>query len=708
MRCSTLCLGSLWIAILTGCGSRVNETPFQIPAELTEAPAAGMWLPNQLPVDRMQKLFGFTPTAQWAEHLRLSSVHIGASGSFVSADGLVLTNHHVAVEGLHNISRPGKDYVANGFLAKTPAEEIPLPGMELSVLVAIEDVTARVNAAVDPKLPAADAVKARHAVMADLERHSLEKTGLHGNVVTLYGGAMYHLYRYKKYTDVRVVFAPEVAAAFFGGDPDNFEYPRYDLDMTLLRAYEKGKPAHVKHYLRFSSQGVADGEPVFVSGHPGRTDRLLPAVMLAGMRDVTLPLRIESMERMEHALIVYAARGSEAGRQAEGDLFGIQNGLKATRPRLAELRGRLIESKWQEEQSLRQRLRARSDLWHFDAAWDHVAEAEKERTKLHVRHMFLEEGRAFGSGMFYDARELVRLVAEDAKPDAERLPEYTQSKRESLEHWLFADDPYYPDLEIEKMTTSLRLFQDKLGPNDPEVQKVLDGKTPEARAVECVKGSYLGDAAFRRKIRAGGAGAIATSDDPMIRLAVLIDEDARQVRMEFEAKVQEPQTQALTEINRARFAVTGTDAYPDATGTLRLAYGVVKGYEQDGKRIPPWTTLGGAFEHAREHENQFPFALPASWNSAKSALAPETPLNFVCTADITGGNSGSPVVNRAGELVGLIFDSNRQGVANNFMYTDGQARAVAVDSRGILEALKKIYGADALVAELTAAPPAKR
>ena len=665
-----------------------------------ELSTEGMWLPNALPDARMEKIFGFRPTKEWAEHLRLSSVRIGASGSFVSADGLVLTNHHVAANGLHHISREGKDYLANGYLAKTRDEEQPLPGAELTVLVSIEDVTARVNAAVDTKLSTEESIKSRHAAIADIERKSLESTGLQSNVVTLYGGALYHLYRNKRYTDVRAVFAPEIGSAFFGGDTDNFEYPRFDLDITLLRAYENGKPAHVENYLHLAKQGVVEGEPVFVSGHPGHTDRLLPVTVLEGMRDVSLPVRIEQMERMEKALFAFAAKSPEAARRAEENIFGIQNGLKATRPRLEALRGKTIEEKRKDEALLRARLRQTDGLKQLDSAWDRVAKAEQQRARLQARMMFLEEGRAFGTGLFYDARLLVRLAAEDAKPDAQRLPEYTQSKRGPLEHGLFAEDPVYADLETAKLAASLELFIEKLGADSTDVKKVLEGKTSAARAEELVNGTKLGDPAERRRIREGGAAAIAASTDPFIKLARLIDEDARSVRKEYEAAVTEPQTQALTDINKARFALLGTDAYPDATGTLRLAYGFVKGYEQDGHRIEPWTTIGGAFAHEQAHPGQKDYTLPASWAKAKASLNAGTPLNFVCTADITGGNSGSPVVNRAGEWVGIIFDSNRQGVADNFSYTDDQARAVAVDCRGILEAMRKIYGAEELAKEL--------
>jgi hypothetical protein len=659
-----------------------------------------MWLPDALPVERIEREFNFKVTPVWADHLRLASVHIGASGAFVSSNGLVLTNHHVAVGGLQNISRPGSDYVTHGFLAKSQADEMRLPGMELSVLVSIEDVTGQVNAAVDPSLPPDQAVKARHAIFATLEAASLKETGLHSSVVTLFGGARYDLYRYKRYSDIRVVFAPEVAIAFFGGDPDNFEYPRYDLDITLLRAYENGKPAHVEQYLKISPKGVADGDLVFVSGHPGRTDRLLPVSALRSLRDLGLPLRLEILQELERTVMDYAQRGAEEHRQAQEEIFGIQNGLKAMRPRLAALQGDLINRKQQEETALRLQLRAKTDLKQFDSAWDRAAQVESRRAELLLPHTFLEGGQAFATVLFSYARELVRLAAEDQKPDEKRLPEYTQARRESLDHRLFADDPVYADLEIAKLTESLELFRKKLGGDSPMVQMVLAGMEPAARARDLIQRTKLADASERRRIREGGSAAIASSTDPMIELARLIDADSRKIRLSYESKVDEPMTQALTQINQARFALLGSSTYPDATGTLRLAYGVVKGYEQDGQSIAPWTTLAGAFAREKEHGATSPFLLPDSWHRAQDRMDLQTPLDFVCTADITGGNSGSPVVNRNGELVGVIFDSNRQGVANSFAYTDVQARAVCVDSRAIIEALKHIYGAEELLKEL--------
>jgi len=679
-----------------------SETPkiYGTPEVLTILPGEGMWVYNSLPSERLRQTFSFEPSKAWSDNLQMASVKIGASGAFVSPDGLILTNHHVAAGGLQNASGPGKDYVANGFLAKSLDDEIKLPGLELSVLESIEDVTDRVNDGVDSKLTGEAAVKARNAIISKIESESETSTKLQSNVVTLFGGARYDLYRYKRYTDIRCAFAPEMSVAFFGGDPDNFEYPRYDLDITLLRAYEEGKPANVKHYLRLSTEGVRDGELVFVSGNPGTTDRLLPVSALKSMRDLTLPLVLQSLERSERVLIAYSERGPEEKRQAQRELFGIQNSLKALRPRWAALKTDLMQRKEREEAGLRAQLRQRPALAHFDAAWDDAAAAESHEKSLLFPDSFIEGGRAVSSPLYGYARTLVRLAAEDAKPDSERLPEYTQAKRGPLTHRLEAAVPIYSDLEIAKITDSLTFLKEKMGADSAIVKKILGGKSPEDRAKELVNGTKLADANERKRLMHGGAKEIADSKDPMIVLARSIDDRARAVRRQFESEVEEPMTQSLTQINKARFALFGDRLYPDATGTLRLAYGVVRGYEQDGTQIPPWTTIGGAFDDEQKHDAAYPYQLPESWKKARDKLKLDTPLDFVSTADITNGNSGSPVVNRAGDLVGIIFDSNRQGVANNYAYTDVQARAVSVDSRAVIETLKNVYGADVLLDEL--------
>jgi hypothetical protein len=666
-------------------------------------PTEGMWLPNDLPAGRLQELFHFDASPAWADHLRLSSVHFGGgSGSFVSADGLVLTNHHVAQRGLQSISKPGTDYVASGFLAKARDQEVAIPGLELTVLESIEDVTDKVLAAVPANLPPSEAAERRKAAFAAIEKESLDQTGLRSHVVTLYGGAMFHLYRSKRYTDVRAVFAPELGAAFFGGDPDNFEYPRYDLDMALLRVYENGKPAHTPNFLRWSTQGVSEGDLIFVSGHPGRTERLLPAAVLEGLRDQVLPFRLEGLEREEKALVAYASQGPEQHRRAEGNFFSVQNSLKALRARKGALdHTSVIADHRAQEQQWSEAARQRPQIAKHADVWQRVEQIERERRDLFLRLALLEDGAGFQSRLFGIARTLVRLAAEDKKPDGERLREYTLSNRPSLEHDLFAARPIYPDLEVATLTDSLSFLRDKLGPADKAVEAVLTGKEPRARAQELVNGCKLTDVQERRRLKDSGEAAIDSSDDPMIALARLIDPEARALRKRFETNVEEPQTEAMAQINQIRFALLGTSIYPDATGTLRLAFGLVRGYQQDGQTIPPWTTIGGAFEHEQQHAGKSPYNLPRRWQAARENLDPQTPLNFVSTADITGGNSGSPVVNREGELVGLIFDSNRQGITTNLAYSDEQARAVAVDSRGIIEAMRKIYHADELVKELT-------
>jgi hypothetical protein len=687
---------------LAGCGWFRPQPAgrYARPDAITIQPTEGMWVYNRLPDQRLKDYFSFNVVKPWSDNLRVSSTRLGASGSFVSPDGLVLTNHHVAAGGLQNASGPGKDYVSNGFLAKSRDQEIKLPGLELSVLETIEDVTERVNDAVNPKLTGEAAVKARNAVFARIEAESKEKTGLLSTVVTLYGGAIYDLYRYKRYTDIRCVFAPEMAVAFFGGDPDNFEYPRYDLDITLLRAYEDGKPAQVRHYLRMSLTGVRDGDLVFVSGNPGTTDRLLPVASLLSMRDLSLPLALDGLEGEERALLAYSERGPEERRQAQREVFGIQNSLKALRPRLAALKSPLIERKRQMESAMRDQLRQRPDLRHYGNAYIEVTAAEHHRAKLLLPNAFIEQGRAFSTLLFGYARTLVRAADEKEKPDDQRLPEYTTANLAPLEHRLLAPVPVYPELETATLTQSLKFFRDKMGEDSPLVKKVLGDKSPEDRAKELVSGTNLGDAAERKKLLEGGLPAIKSSEDPMIVLAREIDPDARRIRRDYESQVTEPMTQALTQINRARFALYGSNLYPDATGTLRLAYGLVKGYEQDGEKIPPWTTLQGAFQHEQEHDAKPPYQLPESWHNARDRLNLSTPLNFVSTADITNGNSGSPVVDRNGYLVGIIFDSNRQGVANNYDYTEVQARAVSVDCRAIIETLRNVYGAETLLDEL--------
>jgi hypothetical protein len=656
----------------------------------------------------LQQKYNFTPSKEWLEHLQKSSVRFnsGGSGSFVSSDGLVMTNHHVGADSLQKLSPPGKDYITTGFHAKTKAEELKCVDLELNVLMDIEDVTDRVNAAVKPDMSSADAQKARRAIMNTIEKESLDKTGLRSDVVTLYQGGKYHLYKFKKYTDIRLVFAPEKDIAAFGGDPDNFEYPRYDLDICFFRVYENGKPAKIEHHLKWSKDGAADNELVFVSGHPGMTERLNTVQHLEFLRDLVFPAKLTDLRRLEVLYKTYSDRSLENARQAQEDLLGVQNSRKA---RLGGMDGlqdpALMAKKQKEENELREAVAKDAKLKEESGnAWNDVAESLKKWRGVYYKQQLLERGTAFNSDLYSIARTLLRMSEESKKPNADRLREYRESNLDSLKLQLFSEAPIYDTLETAKLADSLSMFVTAAHKStDPEsaelLKKVMAGKSPHERAIELIHGCKLKDVALRKKL-AADPNALAESKDPMLELARIVDPHAREVRKYYEEQIEEPLRQAYAKIAKAKFAVGGTSQYPDATFTLRLAYGPVKGYTEDGKPVPPWTTLGGTYDHAAAHGNVKPFLLPPRWQERKAKLNPKTPFNFVSTADIIGGNSGSPVVNKNGQLVGIIFDGNIQSLVLDFAYTDNVARAVSVHSSAIKEALEKIYDANELAAEL--------
>jgi hypothetical protein len=672
----------------------------------------GMWLFNNPPLKQLKEKYKFEPTPQWLEHLQKSSVRFnsGGSGSFVSSTGLAITNHHVGLDTLQKISTEKNNYVRDGFYAKTQKDEVKAADLELNVLDSIEDVTQRVTGAVQPSMSPEDAAKARANAIAQIEKESKEKTGLRSDVVTLYQGGVYNLYRYKRYDDVRIVFAPEEQMAFYGGDPDNFEYPRFDLDICIFRAYENGKPAKIEHFLKWNSKGPADNELTFVSGHPGRTDRQLTVSELAETRDVEIPYLLDMFARREVMLHSFAKRSFENARRVQADVRGIENNRKRYDGYIAAL---VDPEVWasieQREKTLRDGMNGNAQFQSTLTSYDRIKQAQEAAAKVSPVYNYFESfrggrgagyraPRAFYGTLFKYARRLVRAAEERPRPNGERFPEFRDSNKESLELDLFSTEPVFEDVEQLKLTSSLTDMVARLGYADPLVQKVLAGKSPTDRAAQLAK-SKLKDVAFRKQLYEGGAAAIASANDPMIELAKLVDGPAREARKVWETQ-DEIKQQAYAEIAKARFAIQGTNTYPDATFTLRLSYGPLKTYEENGKQIAALTTMAGAYERAAQHNNQSPYDLPKRWLDRKSKLNLSTPFNFVSTADIIGGNSGSPVVNQANEFVGIIFDGNIQSLALDCIYTEKQARAVSVDSAAITEAMRKIYDAGALADEL--------
>ena len=663
----------------------------------------GMWLFNSPPLAQLKERYNFSPTPEWFAHVRQSSVRFnnGGSGSFVSPDGLVVTNHHIAADSLYKLSTPEHDYLANGFYAPARADELKCPDLELNVLVAIENVTTRVNAAVTPGMTPDQAAAARRAAKAAIEKENLAKTGLRSDIVTLYQGAEYHLYQYKRYTDIRIVFAPEQQAAYFGGDPDNFEFPRYDLDCAFVRVYENDQPARIEHYFKWSAAGASENELVFVSGHPGNTSRSLTAAELAYLRDTRVPFMQTILKTYEVRLISWGARSLENERRAHDDLNNIQNSRKVYDGRAAALLNpAVIAAKQAEDDALRAYAKTKPNLADTLTAWDDIAAAQKTLQKNFVRSTLLES-MPLSPTLAHIARTLLRAADETPKPNGDRLREYRDSDRPSLELALFSDEPIYPDYEIVKLTEYLTLAAQQLGPDAPDARALLAGKTPAERAAELVNNTKLADISYRRQLYAMTPQqlAAAAATDPMLALMRAIDPAARAARKinEEQAEILE---QAHAKIARVRYAKDGDTNYPDATFTLRLSYGTITGYDEQGRHVAPFTQIAGLYDRARQHQNRDPFNLPPSWAAAEPRVNKTTPFNFVSTADIIGGNSGSPTLNRAAEFVGLIFDGNLQSLAGDYYFDNTDNRATSVDARAIIEALRTVYHADALVNEL--------
>ena len=660
----------------------------------------GMWTFDNPPLKLLQQKYGFTPAQSWLDHIRLSCVRLndGGSGSFVSPHGLLLTNHHVARGQLQKNSTKERDYIRDGFYAATAEAEMKSPDLEVNVLQSMDNVTPRVAAALQGAKTTEEEFARRKAVIADIERESLQKTGLRSDVVTLYQGGEYWLYRYKKYTDVRLVFAPEEQAAFFGGDPDNFTYPRHDIDMALFRVYENGKPIDTKDYLKWNPQGAKDEELVFVAGHPGNTSRLDTLAQLEVERDVVEPNVLKLLKHRIEVLQKYSTLGAEQAREASSDIFGLQNSVKVYEGRIKGLHDANVwDAKRKEEAAFRGAMMA-NPQWKaaYGGAWDQIAQAEKKAaTRLRERWF-----HSTGSDLVNLANNIVQYVAEIKKPDAQRLPDFHEAQLDSLRYEMFSPAPIYSGLEIAKLGGQLEQDVAEMGPNDPFLKIFLNGHSPQEAAETLVKGTKLFDPEFRKKLVEGGEAAVAASSDPLIVLERKLDPLRREFIKWTEDNVQSVEQRAGEQIGKARFAAYGKSTYPDATFTLRLSYGQVKGYPMNGTVAPSKTTFYGLYDRAQSFDFRGPWYLPSRYKEGREKLDLATPLDFVTTNDIIGGNSGSPVINRSGEIVGLVFDGNIESLVGDFVYEGETNRTVAVHTAAMTEVLRKLYNAPGLVKEL--------
>jgi hypothetical protein len=660
----------------------------------------GMWTFDNPPLKALAGKYHFTPTQAWLDHLRLASVRLndGGSGSFVSPDGLLLTNDHVARPQLQKNSTPEHNYLRDGFYATTPDQEMKSPDLEINVLVGMKDVTERVDNAARGVADAAQALKAKQAAIAAIEDESKNATGLRSDVISLYNDSEYWLYQYKAYTDVRLVFAPEEQAAFFGGDPDNFTYPRYDLDMAVYRVYENGKPLHTENYLKWNSKGAAPGDLVFVPGNPGSTHRQETMAQLLVERDIVEPALLQIFKGRIQAQQEYARQGAKQAQQVESSIFFYQNDIKVFEGEHQALADKsLIAKKQAEEDDLRAKVAANPE-WQkeYGDAWDAIARVEEQLKPENDKQFF----RRNGSQLFTIALTLVQYATEVKKPNSERLPGFNDASLQSLRYQLLSPAPISLGVEKVDMKTALTLAEQKLGASDPYVHAFMQGGDVNQTVDSLVDGTKLGDPAVRKALLDGGEAAVNASTDPMIVTARRVDPIARAEYIYLRDHAESVLQPAEEKIGKARFAVYGKNAYPDATFTLRLAYGTVEGYPYNGTQAPPFTTFYGLYDRAAGFGNKAPWDLTPKEAAAVSKLDLATPMDFVCSADIVGGNSGSPVVDRDGNLVGLIFDGDIESLAGDFVFDEERNRAVAVHAAGMMEALRKIYHADSLADEI--------
>jgi hypothetical protein len=658
----------------------------------------GMWPFNTVPKTKIKAKYGFEPSQAWLDHLRLSSVRMGDSGSFVSPNGLILTNHHVARRCVIAASTNENDLMKTGFYAKSHAEEIKCHDFEVEVLQEIEDVTAKVFSISASSAKTTAATNARNSVVDRIAKQC-SKGELYCEVIPLYAGAIYHLYKYKKYSDVRLVFVPEAQIAFFGGDPDNYTFPRHDLDIAFLRVYEHGQEIHSSNYLRFSNAGSHEGDLVFASGNPGSTKRLTTLAQMLFLRDVVNSTQIKSLKRRARLLKEFSEESQENARMVESMLWDVENRLKALEGYQAGLLDKeSLAKKAAEEQKLRAAVAADAKLKaKYGDPWAEIERAIANRRMLDSEKICPESVGLTGRLATF-ARILVRAPAERGKRNALRLAEFQAASWPMQERDLLRSTPIDKATEEITLTDSLSQLVDETGADNALAQRVLGGETPASRAHELISQTKLDDVAVRRSLLEGGQAAIDASTDPFIVLQRAIDADARALRKRAVGHRADADLISIrVAVGEATFATTGTTRAPDATGNLRLSFGVIKGSNQ----LPPFTSMGAAFTYADVKGNKSPYELPESWTRSRSRINPETPLNFVSTVDVIGGNSGSPLVNTSGDLVGVVFDANQAMLAGQYVYQDSEARAIIVDSRAILEALQNIYDAIPLLDEIT-------
>ncbi|MGH7624925.1 MAG: S46 family peptidase [Gemmatimonadaceae bacterium] len=669
--------------------------------------AGTMWTFDAPPLDYWKKTYNFTPDSGWLDHVRLASVRLpGCSSSFVSADGLVLTNHHCARACVASASPRDTDYSVTGFIAASLADERKCATLYVDQLESMQDVTSRVRGAVTAKATDAQ-VAQRDAEIDSIENDCKQRTGLICQVVTLYQGGMYSLYRYRRFSDVRLVMVPEEEAAFFGGDPDNFTFPRYDLDMALLRVYEHDAPMQVKDYLHVSMTGPKDSDLVFVVGNPGSTGRLLTLAQMQYLRDVQYPLTLTAYARGRSVAKEISAQSPEQQRANENLIFGIENSIKAvTGYRSGLLDSVIMARKAAFEHDLRARVNARPALRaKYGGAWDAIAHAERERAAMAAAAAYhgFSPTAPFGSQLLNWAGEIVQLPAESARADSARLPRYRGKGLAQVRTGLESDRPVNPEEEKLALAAYLTDASRALPATDPVLRAALAGRSPEVAAEALINGTHLGSVDARKALVEGGAKAVASSADPLIELARRIDPLDRAASARVR-RLDDVISANAEKVGQALFAVYGTKLPPDATFTLRISDGTVKGYPYNGTIAPYRTSFYGMFGHSADFNDTAPFHLPERWMQARDSLDLAAPLDFVSTNDIIGGNSGSPVINRNGELVGLIFDENIESLPNRFIFTDDAARSVSVDSRAIIEALGMVYHAPRLVQELVGRP----